>query len=125
MLSFSSYSATFVGDSIAHGFKIASNAKGTTKVGATPKEVHKYLENSYGESLVLSTGASNNCKDVSTIKDNVKLGLKNFKKVTVLSAPYCSDSVNNAIRNLCTTNCKYIVLTPGKDGIHPKYYKID
>lgn len=118
-----SNASTFIGDSIAHGFMIANNASGTTKVGANPKLVNNFILNtSTDDNVVLSTGASNNCSDIKTIKNNINLSLKKFKHVTLLSAPYCGNYVNYIMKSQCINNCKFVVIEPSIDGIHPKKY---
>lgn len=67
---------TFIGDSIAEGYKKASNASGDTKVGRSPQQVLTAINdnlkkdpNAYkGKQVYLSTGLSNNVQDTATVE---------------------------------------------------------
>lgn len=125
LLPFSLFAKTvYIGDSIAHGYRMFNHAEGITKVGASPKEVEKMLkQNPPGDKVVLSTGASNNCSDIKTIKANIALAGFLYKNVDLLSAPYCGIELNDKLKQVCKNNCTFIPVTPGKDGIHPDNYR--
>ena len=114
----------YIGDSIAEGYKLAVKADGITKVGASPQEVEEMLkQNPVGDTVVLSTGASNDCKNVAGVQRNITLAHFLYNKVYVLGAPYCGSMVEMEMRQRCTNGCEFVPVTPGKDGIHPQYYK--
>lgn len=118
-------STVYVGDSISHGFRLANQGVGITKVGANPTLVGHFIEDApQGDVLVLSTGASNDCKDLKGIKANVDKAQHKYAKVILIDAPYCK--ITPILLKLCTKDCRLLPITPGKDGIHPAtYYKLN
>ena len=117
---------TFVGDSIAQGYKIASNGDGVTKVGASPAMVKEFVSlTPFSGKVVLSTGASNNCNDEAVIINVINMATLKFEHVYLLSAPYCGNRVNEVMRIQCGNNCTFIPVVAGSDGVHPKYKKLN
>lgn len=117
-------SVTYIGDSIAHGYKIANNGQGITKIGANPRSVLNMLEISDpADTLVLSTGASNDCGDIDQINQNIDFAISKFKMVYVMDAPHCPTKVRTDIFQKCTGGrCTVLYFVPGKDGTHPRSY---
>lgn len=117
----------YVGDSIAEGYKIANMGNGITKIGASPDKVLNFLNNTptKQDSLVLSTGASNDCSNINQIQENIRIASSKTKQLLVLSAPYCGEEVNKSIKDTCYSlaSCQVGEVKAGADGIHPKTYE--
>ncbi|ARB04788.1 glycoside hydrolase family protein [Neisseria lactamica] len=66
----------YFGDSIAHGYRSAVNGKGSTKVGANPQQVlgfiNGYSGNLQGQTVILSSGMSNNPNDTGGIRAQIR-----------------------------------------------------
>ncbi|WP_437887730.1 hypothetical protein [Phytobacter sp. V91] len=113
----------FIGDSIAHGYRMASAGRGTTKIGASPGEVRQMVEQfKQGGDVVLSSGASNLCSDMGNISAAIDTAKSKFSNVLLLSAPHCSSGVNLRMARLCTGNCEFVIIKAGPDGVHPARY---
>jgi hypothetical protein len=121
----------YYGDSIAVGY--GGNSPGRRRVGASPNEVLRYLEQDLkdnpnrfkGQTINLSTGVSNNPDDFDSIERQLKLLRSSDAIVNVLGAAIGRyDSQNERLRSLTSqygANFKG-GFTPGKDGVHPASY---
>lgn len=73
---FSPGGTIYFGDSIAHGYRSAVNGKGSTKVGANPQQVlgfiNGYSGNLQGQTVILSSGMSNNPNDTGGIRAQIR-----------------------------------------------------
>lgn len=128
----------YFGDSIAHGYKQAAGGSGYTRVGANPKEilreVNKAIKNGTvkGNTVVLSSGLSNNTAGLGDVKATVKalkgaganvvlLGVAdNYKGNTKRGK-----SMNDNLATVASSNG--IAFTGGfssKDKLHPNEYKL-
>jgi hypothetical protein len=113
----------YVGDSIAHGYKIHNGGSGITRVGAPPKVVSEFIYRApRGEAVILSTGASNDCTDTQTIVRNINSAVEKYGRVYLLNAPYCGSVVARLLTSECKGTCKLIRIKTGPDGIHPARY---
>lgn len=118
----------FIGDSIAHGYKIYNKGTGTTKIGANPKKVLSFIHlanYSNVDKVILSSGISNQCNDISTVKKQLNYLNLNRVKVILLSNNNCYGATSN-LKAICLkySNCKFEYIPNGKDGVHPNQYKI-
>lgn len=118
----------FIGDSIAHGYKLASHGAGKTKVGASPSLVFRFLKSSnikQYDRIVLSTGISNGCHDIKTINDEfdyIELHRKRKSQVIILGNKNCKNGSSYLKRKVNLYGYDYIPVVATKDGIHPKTY---
>ena len=73
---FSSGGTIYFGDSIAHGYRSAVNGTGSTRVGANPQQVlgfiNGYSGNLQGQTVILSSGMSNNPNDTDGIRAQIR-----------------------------------------------------
>lgn len=110
-------SVEYVGDSIAHGYRLATRGVGITEVGASPREVFRMLQRSKGsDTVVLSTGASNDCNDITGVKRNIEFAQHKYHSVYILDAPKCGGLIKTWVHP--------ITFTPGPDGVHPRRYRV-
>lgn len=116
----------FIGDSIADGYKKYNKGIGFTKVGANPKTVLSYVHSaSYRDvsKVILSSGISNNCHSISTIKDQLFYLSVKPVNVILLGNNNCNGA-NDTLKLMCSkySNCKFESIPYGRDGIHPNQY---
>lgn len=128
----------FFGDSIAHGYRTANKASGTTKVGANPSQVLAQLQSTLatnpnafkGQNVVLSSGLSNG-DDVASIEKQLQL-LKNAgANVSLLGVSNSfnvggrtGDKMNAHLANIAKNygaNFRGGFIA-GADNVHPKTY---
>ena len=125
-------------DSIAHGYKQAAGGSGYTRVGANPKEilreVNKAIKNGTvkGNTVVLSSGLSNNTAGLGDVKATVKALKDAGANVVLLGVAdnYKGNtkrgkSMNDNLANVASSNG--IAFTGGfssKDKLHPTEYKL-
>ena len=73
---FSSGGTIYFGDSIAHGYRSAVNGTGSTREGANPQQVlgfiNGYSGNLQGQTVILSSGMSNNPNDTDGIRAQIR-----------------------------------------------------
>lgn len=73
---FSPGGTIYFGDSIAHGYRSAVNGTGSTRVGANPQQVlgfiNGYSGNLQGQTVILSSGMSNNPNDTDGIRAQIR-----------------------------------------------------
>lgn len=73
---FSPGGTIYFGDSIAHGYRSAVNGTGSTRVGANPQQVlgfiNGYSGNLQGQTVILSSGMSNNPNDADSIRAQIR-----------------------------------------------------
>lgn len=118
----------FVGDSLAHGYKVASHGSGITKVGASPKTVTDMIHQSdlKQQTVVLSTGISNNCQAIKQAQYNILRVSKEASTVLLIGTMNCPANVQEQMQELCSSlgNCYFHKLdrSKSKDGIHPSIY---
>ena len=66
----------YFGDSIAHGYRSAVNGTGSTREGANPQQVlgfiNGYSGNLQGQTVILSSGMSNNPNDADSIRAQIR-----------------------------------------------------
>ena len=116
----------FIGDSIADGYKKYNKGMGFTKVGANPKTVLSYVQSaSYRDvsKVILSSGISNNCHSISTVKDQLFYLSVKPVNVILLGNNNCNGA-NDTLKLMCSkySNCKFESIPYGRDGIHPNQY---
>ena len=116
----------FIGDSIADGYKKYNKGMGFTKVGANPKTVLSYVQSaSYRDvsKVILSSGISNNCHSISTVKDQLFYLSVKPVNVILLGNNNCNGA-NDTLKLMCSkySNCKFESIPFGRDGIHPNQY---
>lgn len=128
----------YFGDSIAHGYRQAAGGSGYTRVGANPKEilreVNKAIKNGTvkGNTVVLSSGLSNNTAGLSDVKATVKALKDAGANVVLLGVAdnYKGNtkrgkSMNDNLASVASSNG--IAFTGGfssKDKLHPTEYKL-
>lgn len=128
----------FFGDSIAHGYRTANKASGTTKVGANPSQVLAQLQSTLatnpnafkGQNVVLSSGLSNG-DDVASIEKQLQL-LKNAgANVSLLGVSNSfnvggrtGDKMNAHLANIAKNYGANFRggFVAGADNVHPKTY---
>ncbi len=130
----------FYGDSIAHGYRNANHAQGLTKVGASPKMVLEQLHvalkrnpNAFkGQTVILSSGLSNNVSDYGNIKKQLELlqGAGANVQLLGVSNQFNLHSQNGGDMNrvLSALANQYGVqfkggFNAGKDRVHPASYR--
>ena len=73
---FSPGGTIYFGDSIAHGYRSVVNGTGSTRVGANPQQVlgfiNGYSGNLQGQTVILSSGMSNNPNDADSIRAQIR-----------------------------------------------------
>lgn len=73
---FSPGGTIYFGDSIAHGYRSAVNGTGSTREGANPQQVlgfiNGYSGNLQGQTVILSSGMSNNPNDTDGIRAQIR-----------------------------------------------------
>ncbi|MBK0397260.1 hypothetical protein [Kingella bonacorsii] len=73
---FSPGGTIYFGDSIAHGYRSVVNGTGSTRVGANPQQVlgfiNGYSGNLQGQTVILSSGMSNNPNDTDGIRAQIR-----------------------------------------------------
>lgn len=116
----------FIGDSIADGYKKYNKGIGFTKVGANPKAVLSYVHSaSYRDvsKVILSSGISNNCHSISTVKEQLFYLIVKPVNVILLGNNNCNGA-NDTLKLMCSkySNCKFESIPYGRDGIHPNQY---
>ena len=116
----------FIGDSIADGYKKYNKGTGFTKVGANPKTVLSYVHSaSYRDvsKVILSSGISNNCHSISTVKDQLFYLSAKPVNIILLGNNNCNGA-NDTLKLMCSkySNCKFESIPYGRDGIHPNQY---
>lgn len=128
----------YFGDSIAHGYRQAAGGSGYTRVGANPKEilreVNKAIKNGTvkGNTVVLSSGLSNNTAGLGDVKATVKALKDAGANVVLLGVAdnYKGNakrgkSMNDNLASVASSNG--IAFTGGfssKDKLHPTEYKL-
>ena len=132
MLSLTGYAHSsplvFVGDSLADGYKRSSHGNGITKVGASPKAVAGMIDRSNlkQQTVVLSTGISNNCQDIKQAQYNILRVSNEASTFLLIGTMNCPAKVQDQIIKLCSSleNCYFHELDKSKsrDGIHPSIY---
>lgn len=121
----------YIGDSIAHGYRINSKGTGITKVGANPKLVYSFIQRQpcTDKTIYLSSGISNNPSDFNTVEKQLQ-SLKNHNVKllgTSVSFPKHGNNLNIKLSSICSkySNCTFIGgFTPSKDRVHPRSYKL-
>lgn len=126
----------FIGDSIAHYYKLSYSGAGVTRIGASPSDIINMITQSdvEGKNVFLSTGFSNSpYKNMENVITNQISGLqlKNPASINVfgVSKTYPSkkgmlsgDEMNNILSNICNTAGVTFLggFDAAKDNIHPK-----
>ena len=119
----------WIGDSIAHGYRVYRSEEGITRIGNPPSKILKEIKgiNSLkGKNVYLSTGYAN-LPDTTTIKIQIKeLKKRSPNRIYILGLAKKNKIGNNFLRDLSSKNgCIFIgPFTPSLDGIHPKSYKV-
>lgn len=128
----------YFGDSIAHGYKKAAGGSGYTRVGANPKEilreVNKAIKNGTvkGNTVVLSSGLSNNTAGLGDVKATVK-ALKDAGATVVLlgvadnykGSTKRGKSMNDNLATVASSNgIAFMGGFSSSDKLHPNEYKL-
>jgi hypothetical protein len=113
-----------IGDSIAHGVRMACRCAGITREGAPPSEVLGMVQRAGirpGDVVLLSTGASNNPADVVSIAAQIRALRDTGARVRVLGVgPRFSRHNPRLIALTSHYGAAFIPLgQTGPDGVHP------
>lgn len=122
----SNASTVFVGDSIAHGYKLYNNGKGITKVGANPYTVYGFVKNvklDRSDTVVLSSGISNNCLMDKYVDRQLTYLDSKYVNIILLGNNNCAGA-SMKLRSSCNKykRCTFQGIPPGPDGVHPFTY---
>lgn len=125
----------FFGDSIAHGYRNASKSSGITKEGANPQQVlnfiRNYSGNLQGQTVVLSSGMSNNPTDTAAIRTQIRalrsrganvrlLGVSNTYNLNGQNGAQMNAKLNRIARE---ENASFMGgFQAGRDNVHPAGY---
>lgn len=128
----------YFGDSIAHGYKKAAGGSGYTRVGANPKEILREVNKAIkdgtvkGNTVVLSSGLSNNTAGLNDVKATVK-ALKNAGATVVLlgvadnykGSTKRGKSMNDNLATVASSNgITFMGGFSSSDKLHPNEYKL-
>lgn len=119
----------FIGDSIAHGYKISVDGVGLTKVGANPNKVLDFLKvHRKCDKYILSSGISNDPTKINVVRDQLEYlkGSDVLLLGTSTKFPRYGNSLNIKLREVCSrfSGCDFNGgFVPSKDLVHPKNYK--
>lgn len=128
----------YFGDSIAHGYKQAADGSGYTRVGANPKEILREVNKAIkdgtvkGNTVVLSSGLSNNTAGLNDVKATVK-ALKNAGANVVLlgvadnykGSTKRGKSMNDNLATVASSNgIAFMGGFSSSDKLHPNEYKL-
>ncbi len=128
----------YFGDSIAHGYKKAAGGSGYTRVGANPKEILREVNKAIkdgtvkGNTVVLSSGLSNNTAGLNDVKATVK-ALKNAGATVVLlgvadnykGSTKRGKSMNDNLATVASSNgIAFMGGFSSSDKLHPNEYKL-
>lgn len=125
----------FVGDSIAHGYKVANNALGVTRIGANTNTVYGFVKRSsvVCSSVILSSGISNSPTNFNAVEKQLQF-LKHENIPVVLlgtskNFPHHGNKLNIKLNSLCSKykNCRFNGgFISARDRVHPRVYgKLD
>ena len=125
----------FFGDSIAHGYRNASKADGITKEGANPQQVLSFIRNYpgslQGQTVVLSSGMSNNPTDTAAIRTQIRalrsrgangrlLGVSNTYDLNGQNGAQMNAQLGRIARE---ENASFMGgFQAGRDNVHPAGY---
>ncbi len=122
----------FVGDSIAQGLKDAAGGEGHTIVGRKPHEVLADMENLgpehfKGKKVVLSTGLSNNTRDIESVKKQMQFLKDAGANVQVAGMSNSREDLAPGNQQLQSLAGEYGYpfmggFVAGEDEIHPTSY---
>lgn len=118
----------YVGDSIAHSYRLSSGGLGKTRVGSNPKQVLGYLQSSVGcDKFILSSRISNNPVDFDNVSKQLYLIKDRPVKLlgTSVNFPKYGNSLNSKLSFMCGKypNCTFNGgFIPSKDRVHPTEY---
>ena len=73
--------------------------------------------------VILSSGISNNCHSISTVKDQLFYLSVKPVNIILLGNNNCNGA-NDTLKLMCSkySNCKFESIPYGRDGIHPNQY---
>lgn len=119
----------YVGDSLAEGYKVAKKGRGLTRVGASPQTVSTFLNrvDLNNQLVVLSTGVSNDCKNLGTVSKNINYVSDRAKGFMLLGTLKCNKQTQDWLKLTCMNlhNCVYFPIEQlkSRDGVHPTRYE--
>ena len=132
---FSPGGTIYFGDSIAHGYRSAVNGTGSTREGANPQQVlgfiNGYSGNLQGQTVILSSGMSNNPNDTDGIRAQIRALRARGANVRLLGV---SNTYNRNVQTGARMNALLGQIAreehatfqggfqAGRDNIHPASY---